>query len=76
LGNVITTQLDPTTFAINFNNGDYAGNIVVNAVPFGIYVADNPSDYKLEQYNGISIAAAPQLGFSSILINITATETV
>lgn len=75
-GQVVQTSLTQAQFIANYNAGLYAGQVVVNAVPFSNYNKLNPSAYKLGQYNGLSIIAAPQLGFQQILINITATETV
>jgi hypothetical protein len=70
LGQVIQTQLNPTTFANNVANGDYAGYTVINAVPFTIYNQLNPDDYAAGKYNGIAIAMTPQLGFTQIIFNL------
>ncbi len=74
LGSIVTTQLSQIDFVNNFNNGLYAGQVVVNAVPFASYQTLNPTAYSIGQYGGLSVVFAPQLGFDSILINITPTE--
>ena len=74
LGTVIQTELDPTTFATNVANGVYAGNAVVNAVPFTTYVAENPSDYSIGKYGGLQVAIVPQLGFEQIVIDLNASQ--
>lgn len=76
LGDVITTKLDPATFAANVNNGLYAGNAVINAIPFAIYSQQNPADYALESYGGFQGVLSPQLGFNNIIFNLLITENV
>ena len=76
LGNVITTQLSATAFAATYNAGQFVGQTVVNADPFLSYSAENPTHYKIGQYNGISVIFTPQLGFEQIVINVNATEVV
>lgn len=70
LGQVIQTQLDPTTFANNVANGVYAGYTAVNAVPFTIYNQLNPNDYVAGKYNGIAVAMTPQLGFTQLVFEL------
>ncbi len=74
LGQVIQTELDPVTFQANVAAGLYAGNAVINAVPFTTYVAQNPNDYAAGKYAGFSIGIVPQLGFEQIIINLNATQ--
>jgi hypothetical protein len=76
LGSVIPVTLDPTTFAQNLNAGTYAGNAVINAVPFAIYTTANPSDYMLGQYNGLQAAVTPKRGFEQIIFNLNVTNFV
>lgn len=68
-----TYQLPAATFATNFENGLYVGQIAVNAEPYFTYVAENPNDYGQGVYNGIAIADTPARGFLhvSILLNVT-----
>jgi len=76
LGNVVTTQLTQADFVAAYERGDFAGSVVVNAVPFTSYTSLNPSDYSQGRYGGISIVYAPQLGFTEIIVNINATQVV
>lgn len=70
LGTVISTELTALQLQAALNAGTYAGYIVVNAVPFASYYAGNQSQYQSGVYNGYSIIYAPQVGFSSILVNL------
>jgi len=72
-GPVTGTDLTQTQFTTNFNDGDYNGQNVVNAVPFQTYVAANQSQYLAQQYGGFSAVATPMLGIESIIFNLTAT---
>lgn len=75
-GKVVQTALDPTTFNAKFANGDFAGQTVINAVPFVAYNQANPSDYRNGLYSGFSIVMTPLLGFVQIVFNITVTDFV
>ena len=74
LGQVVQTELDPNTFSTNVANGVYAGLTVVNAVPFAIYIEQNPNAYEEQTYGGLAVAMTPQLGFTQIIFNLTAVE--
>ena len=74
LGQVVLVQLDPTVFAQNLSAGLYAGNYVINAVPFATYVAQNPSDYSQGLYQGFQASFVPQYGFQRIVFNLQATQ--
>lgn len=76
LGQVLQVQLDPATFVDNLNNGVYAGQTVVNAVPFLVYTKANPSDYGIGKYGGIYVALIPQLGFKHIVFNLNVSNFV
>ena len=73
-GTVTRTTLDPHTFTQNLENGVYAAQNVVNAVPFNTYVQENPDDYSNELYAGFTIVYIPQNGFTQIVFNITVTN--
>lgn len=73
-GVIVGTDLTTTEFTTNFNDGDYAGQNVVNAVPFQTYVSQNPSQYAAQQYGGFSAVITPMLGLESVIFNLTATE--
>jgi hypothetical protein len=42
---VIGTGLTQQDFNTEYEKGTYAGNAVINAVPFANYTSLNPSDY-------------------------------
>ena len=74
LGQVILTQLDADTFASNVQQGVYAGNYVINAVPFSTWVSVSPADYANQIYGGLSAAYTPQYGFETIVFNLNVTQ--
>lgn len=76
LGAVKQVALDPVTFIDNINKGVYAGLLVVNAVPFPIYNTQNPSHYKIGEYDGLSMVYTPLRGFEHIVFNIHVTDFV
>ena len=73
-GQVILTQLDADTFASNVQQGVYAGNYVINAVPFSTWVSVSPADYANQIYGGLSAAYTPQYGFETIVFNLNVTQ--
>lgn len=73
-GNVVSTELDPNTFEINLDDGTYADQCVVNAVPFTVYTAANPSDYPAGKYAGLSAVALISRGFIQIIFNLNVTQ--
>ena len=46
----------------------------VQAVPFSTYVEENPSDYAIGHYNGLSLTFVPARGFQEITIYLTASN--
>ena len=76
LGNPTQTEFDGPTLGAALNAGTYAGQSVINAVPFLIYSQDNPGDFKIGRYSGFSIIFTPSRGFIQININIVATELI
>lgn len=75
-GQVIQTKLSTTDFLANYNAGLYADQIVVNAEPFTTYTSENPNDYGLGVYGGITVLWVTQLGFKQIILNIQATNII
>jgi len=75
LGSVIQTELDATPFDAALAAGTYAGNVVINAVPFVNYYSstESPNDYAIGRYAGFTCVLQPQLGFSTIVFSIIAT---
>lgn len=76
LGQIIVTKLAAADFAANVANGLYAGNAVINAEPFTVYNSENPSDYSIGKYAGLSAAITPARGFEQIVMNIQVTNFV
>jgi hypothetical protein len=70
LGQLVQTQLDPTTFANNVSAGTYQGQVVVNAVPFATWVALNPLTFPEGIYGGLAALYTPARGFEQILFNL------
>lgn len=76
LGTVTQTQLTAPQFVQKLNNGDFAGQAVINAIPFLSYTATNPSDYKDGEYDGLAVVYVPQNGFDHIVFNISVSDFV
>jgi hypothetical protein len=76
LGTVTSTQLPANVFQSNVNAGLYAGQLPVNAEPFAVYSAENPSDYRIGRYAGLSAIVTPLRGFLNIFFDLTITNIV
>lgn len=76
LGRVIGTGLAQQDFNTEYEKGTYAGNAVINAVPFANYTSLNPSDYAAGKYSGLSAVMTPRRGFESITFNVNVTNFV
>lgn len=76
LGTGVGTKLTQADFNENFNNGDYNGEAVVNAIPFANYISDNPSAYDQGDYGGLSAVVTPKRGFETITFNLSVTNFV
>ena len=72
VGQPVQVALDGPVFASQLNAGAYAGLSPVNAVPFLVYSAENPSDYAIGRYAGFAIAYVPVRGFKTIVFNVLA----
>jgi hypothetical protein len=46
----------------------------VDAVGFGAYVIDNPNDYAIGKYAGLSVSYTPARGFTQIVFNVNVTD--
>src|ERR1700685_828812 len=64
------TTLSAPAFQAALDAGTYNTNTLVNADPFASYVVENPNDYGLGRYNGISVIYTPLRGFQTVLINV------
>jgi hypothetical protein len=62
------------------NNGISYGLVLgpapVSAVPFVTYVQNNPSDYPIGKYAGLSVTYTPNRGFIEIIFNVNVTDFV
>lgn len=76
LGAPVQTALDGPALSDAINNGTFAGQTIVNAVPFITYSNENPGDYKIGNYSGLSIVYVPRRGFTSIRINLVVSDFV
>lgn len=67
----VAVRLDGPVLAQNLDNGTYTGQTVLNSVPFINYVAENPSDYPIGRYAGMSVSQyTPTRGFITIVFNV------
>jgi uncharacterized membrane protein len=76
LGKVIQAELDDLTFKQQLAIGAFAGQVVINAIPFVPYFTASPSDYRTGIYNGLSITMTPLRGFEHITVVIQVTDFV
>jgi len=56
------------------SNGLLLSPATINAIPFSVYIAANPSNYAAGVYNGFSGSFTPQVGFETIEFPLTATQ--
>lgn len=63
-------------FNAKLNQGEFAGNMAFNAVPFTTYTRLNPNDYPIGRYGGFSCVATPLNGFETIIFNLNVTQFV
>lgn len=49
------------------------GQTQVNAIPFKTYVKNNPNDYGIGRYAGLSATYTPMRGFTAVIFNINVT---
>lgn len=76
LGTVVTTQLPAAQFAAAVAAGTYNGFFVINAEPFSAYNAENPNDYAIGKYAGLSAGFTPARGFEMLIVNLNVTNFV
>ena len=76
LGTVIQTELSAGDLAAALDAGTFAGNIVVNAEPFTTYSTENPNDYGIGKYGGLTIVYTPARGFEQIIVQLNVTNFV
>lgn len=66
-------QVAQGVFDTGVSYGLVNGQTPVNAIPFKAYVKDNPNDYNIGRYAGLSATYTPMRGFTSIIFNINVT---
>ena len=76
LGQVVQTELAAVPFLTALETGAFAGQAVINAIPFLSYYRASPGDYKAGVYNGFSVTFTPLRGFASITFNVNVTDFV
>lgn len=76
LGTVVQSELSGPAYTAALENGVFAGQAVINAVPFVSYYTANPSDYKTGTYNGFSATVTPLRGFDQITFYINVSDFV
>jgi hypothetical protein len=75
-GTVLQTGYDSVTLSQQIQAGVFAGRCNVNAVPFITYATQNPDDYGVGEYDGLSTLFVPARGFVHILVVVVATNIV
>lgn len=73
-GTITGLDIDSQEFENNFNDGDYAGENIINAVPFATYIAEEPDNYIKQLYGGFALVITPTVGIQALLVNLTATQ--
>ena len=74
IGDVFGPKLTQADFIEAYNNDEYNGLAVVNAVPFTSYTDLNESAYQEGSYGGLSAIVTPRRGFESITFNLNVTN--
>lgn len=67
IGAVKQTSLPVAEFVQNFEANAYQDQLVVNAEPFLIYTTENPNDYAIGKYAGLTGTYLPARGFEQII---------
>lgn len=75
-GAPVQVTMEPQAFIDAVENGDFAGQTVINAQPFISYSAQNPNDFAEGLYTGFQMAYTPNVGFKQIIINVNVTDFV
>lgn len=72
----LQTEQIGTAFAQSLDDGAYNGYSPINAVPFLVYAAANPGNYKIGLYGGLSCSFVPARGFDQIIFDISVSQFV
>lgn len=76
LGQVVQSELSGAAYAAALAIGTFAGQAVLNAVPFVSYYTVNPGQYATGTYNGFACTVTPLRGFTSITFYVNVTNFV
>ena len=74
LNPVVLTKLSSQDLVTALNTNRYGPATIVNAVPFIQYNQDNPSDYSIGKYAGLSVSYTTQNGFINLVFNINVSQ--
>ncbi len=66
-------QVAQGVFNTGVSYGLVNGQPVVNVVPFRTYIKNNPNDYGIGRYAGLSAVYTPMRGFVEIIFNVNVT---
>lgn len=75
-GTLTLSELASPDFVAALNSGQFSGQVVVNAEPFIPYNRENPLDYPIGKYSGLSVAYTPSRGFIQIVVNLVVSNFV
>lgn len=73
-GSVTQADVDGPVFTAALDAGTYAGQNVVNAIPFLDYTEENEDAYEEGSYGGLTGVYIPMRGFREIIFNIQVTN--
>ena len=76
LGVPTQVELIGTDLASAIDAGTFSNQTIVNAVPFIPYSQQNPGDYKIGRYAGLSLVYVPARGFTAIVFNVVVSNFV
>lgn len=75
-GQILILKLPAAVYAQNYASGQYEGYLPVNAEPFITYSNENPNDYAIGKYAGLSTVIIPKRGFGQITVNLVITNLI
>lgn len=76
VGKLMMTELNQPDLQNAIQIGTFAGACNVNGVPFIDYTNSHPGDFKIGEYDGLSVLFIPARGFIHVLITIVASSLV
>jgi hypothetical protein len=76
VGTIQLTGYNQPTLSNAIAAGNFAGICDINAVSFLDYTLAKPGDYKIGEYDGLSVLFIPARGFIHVLVTIVASDLV